>query len=85
MFNCWNRYFSTKFEQTTKPFLLLFLLGTSSLLKAFAQRDVDSEKSTILTQRAKKRVLMMVNPNKKKLKQILLAFRPFLFIFHNKI
>ena len=43
MFNCWNRYFCTKFEQTTKPFLLLLLLGTSSLLKAFAQRDVDSD------------------------------------------
>ena len=48
MFNCWNRYFSTKFEQTTRPFLLLFLLGTSSLLKAFAQRDVDSDVEEIL-------------------------------------
>ena len=35
----WNRFFPTKFEQTTKPFLLLFILGTSSQLKAVAKRD----------------------------------------------
>ena len=39
----WNRYFSTNFEQTTKPFVLFFIFGTSSLLKAFANRDLDSD------------------------------------------
>ena len=35
--------FPTKFEQTTKPFLLLFILGTSSLFEAFAKRGLDSD------------------------------------------
>ena len=39
----WNRFFSTNFEQTTKPFVRFFIFGTSSLLQAFANRDLDSD------------------------------------------